>query len=396
MQKLSMFVGLLLFSCTQEPSATKLASSPSAWAIAPSDISIFLPVLSNNEIRDAIPYLDDTPDASGAALIPPGTFKKISKAYESRRVTFEAGRFKPVSIRIDPCSNSRDLASAVSMDQCIPQFRVVYQAIFSTSGQSPEWRAVDQNIHAIHRLTHEELTQILLKLEQLRLASAPKTATNNSLVPHPILAVEGNGPYLQGILELMNSYTGVSRLTELATMSVFDESGDLWAFAQFPVKDGVLTQNALEHVAPLENGKAPKLQDVIGSIGTFSSLSPKSTLSIMNAFTKSTPDSLYKNMLTLENPKLQSVSNTDCGSCHVAELRRLEIADGGQVTNLDVPEGYKNPRWNLGQGNKNKITIQMFGFSPLDTATVSQRVLSETAESMDWIMNNIPKPQSDR
>ena len=92
----------------------------------------------------------------------------------------------------------------------------------------------------------------------------------------------------------------------------------------------------------------------------------------------------------INNPRIHSVANTDCASCHIADIYIDELSKEG--VDLSSPQDrYQNDHWNLNTNHKKgAVDIQMRATLGAGYV-VSQRVINDTAESMDWIMKNVAR-----
>jgi hypothetical protein len=413
------FSGLLLLSalaangCVAGSGAEGDVSYGNATAQAPkldvNDVSLLFPIAWNANDRGQMLSLSDS--ATQGALLTKTMFDSafstiatqhplanspalaLAKPYEPWRV---------VAVRFDPCAPHTDNAKA-----CALQLRLVVQPIVDMNPDIARYfdkasvGALDYAMHLAFELPASDAAKAVAELRALK-ASSPVATTGRVLHVHPAMAQEGiAGGFAARLKKFILNFAGEKRLSKITVFGGNEPTtrgeGTRWAFSENIIAGGKLTPAAL-----LGCGAAKVQVFDSGNFETNAFLPiPTTQNSLDTYFTREMRTESFTNKTgplhskaerartSIENPGLQTIANTDCVSCHLAQVQSKGRPEGVAVADLQfkAPAG-KTVARSAFLADKGYV-FRMFGHVQTQLG-VAQRVINESAVTADYIDRTFP------
>jgi hypothetical protein len=325
-----------------------------------------------------------------------------------------------VAMRLDPCFGS--LAPDPQGVGCTAQIRLTFEEV-RPSGDDAGGTAFDSAMHVFYALTRDEFLSLARALVALRVERQGATVLG-PLAPNPIMVAEGlAGPMATGVKALILRYAGEQNLTRAAQISGASGLGDMWMFSAADVSDATAGTSSPSAIATLSNadaGLTPPFGDATGGVFAQNSgatlpskstdfsafLLPRTTgsddiLPIDTGSPSSVPaaaqQAAFDALVRVENPRDESPTTIDCGSCHFATPTEALVA--GPILGLDdtksrlsfAPDGKSVTLADMTPTfDTTSPVLSIHAFSYVGTRpTINQRVVNETAAVVEYL-NDLP------
>lgn len=363
-----------------------------AGPIGMNDASILFP-LENGDTE----LLTATSTGAKGAILPREIFDAVcapTTCADIPRLRYASLRV--VSVRLDPCAPS--MANVTSApEKCEPQIRLVLQPIANGS-------AADASIHAIYRVSAEDVSSLLSEVLTLR-GSAPVGWENAPLNVHPIMKKEGlSGAFAKGVMAAVLARVGQTALSRVARMDVTQGTASSWTFTAVdvgaaalltPVPIPVTPAVTFEQLANDAPGQiAAKNARILGLAGNaFSTVTPPEVIqplldqSDVTAPTHSEAErwAAYEAALRIENPRIHTNATVDCVSCHLASPLRMNVPPASGFGARPSSARYVPSSTEMTTlMNRNPTAFSFINFGYLINESISQRTVNETAEVVDY------------
>ncbi len=344
------------------------------------DVSVLLPYNEQPSLFDTSPTIESFV-SKDILLAIDKTLSDDDENMDELSVFFRNGNrefftYRLVSFRVDPCANK--IAIKGKLNKCRPEFRVVWQR--HTKGRK---QFEDNNIHAIHVLSKPEFSTVVDSLRAIKLSS-PLDTQALPLSPNPVIAKEGlESPYYKGMMDLVKTYARPDNLKEVAFLAETSQGGH-WPMLKLEINGSEAKAVAVPGTEKNEEGKPFFVQRMDGR----SELEDPLPLgkSAHNLFKVRGQDAaVVKNAFEIEKPSLHSAAETDCASCHRAELERSLVLENNP--GLELPKDiFSSSKWNLTNvsGARQAQSLQVFSYFVRDVR-IMPRTINETVEVVDYI-----------
>lgn len=341
------------------------------------DVSILFPYLVHRELFTLMPEVK--------SFLPEGSLTKIDETLRmndpeaDQQSTFarlgdnqEFFNYRLVSARLDPCANLRERST---VDDCQGELRLVWQKVL---GSKPEEFFFDDNVlHSIHALSRDQVRTVIKSLKTLKVVSRMDTL-DQPLLPNPTLVKQGlDTPYFRGLLALIRRHAKPANLKGLAFFANTSKTLGNWPMLRLNFDEGVATPELI----PGTNNAY--VQRMFGRLELSAPTPPAEIDS--KIFDAGQPAEVFASSFRLENPLLHSTQNTDCASCHRADLERSKAQK--LFPNYALPsDAYRNGNWDLSAkyGIGSPLSLQMFSYFD-NNVKIAPRVINTTAEICDLI-----------
>lgn len=347
------------------------------------DVSVLLPYNEQPKLYEVAPTIDGFVSREILLTIDKA-LSDDSPNTDELSVFFRRGErqfftYRMVSFRVDPCANI--ISVKKDLTACRPEFRVVWQR--HDKGRT---QFEDNNIHAIHVLTKTEFQGVVDTLRKLK-SGSPIDTQALPLSPNPVIAQEGlESPYYLGMMDLVKTYARPNNLKEVAFLAETSQGGH-WPMLKLEVNGEDAKAIVIPGTEKDEDGNALFVQRMDGR----SELDEPFPIgnAAHNLFRSRDNDAkTVKNAFAIEKPSLHSPAETDCASCHRAELERSFILE--RNPGLDIPKDvFTSRRWNLTNvsGRRQSQSLQVFSYFVRDVR-IMPRTINETAVVADFINAN--------
>jgi len=279
---------------------------------------------------------------------------------------------------------------------CERQIRVVFQPVVE-DGSGTSANPADAAIHAFYRLDDTAFTRLIKGLRALR-AYAAEQPVNAPLRISPTLSSQGiNGNYGKRLKFWITRFIGKSNLVRMTFTTREDARASTWKFGGFE-GDSVLPIAGISEptqVLSVTN------QEYYGFTATPMATTPVDITSVMTFSNAQTATAAqrkagFKAILQIENPKDFGADDVQCASCHVAQPAHLHLAEKFASELTDLSAAFTSPRTltppTAADGPympDNGQFVRAFGWTHYN-ASVTQRVINETADALDYIEQNFP------
>lgn len=368
---------------------------PVELQVGTNDVSILLPLPSSAAEIDAL--LPVSAAGVGGPLLPEAHFDAITVFADNPQENRAYDQWRIVAARIDPCFPTLALLDT-DPAACRRQLRLIAQPV----QVDPLLGVVaqDATIHLFFDQDAATFRELAAAFVALQTATTQADAT--PLTVHPTIAAEGlTGATQQALRDLITTYAGVARLTQLTFM---EGRGVAWEFGGMMIDaGGARTDIAIPGLAAADGNTRQTNGSDFNGIFDITPASAESTqLQAALAGTvvgdpkaggaqvelQAPVDDITAALqlsLDLDNPTTPFNPDTvDCISCHVAGRARARAAvlgfpsDGlAQFSNRrDLSLAW--PQANLGA----PTAMRMFGYNEQVTL-IGQRVVNESAAVAD-------------
>ncbi len=318
---------------------------------------------------------------------------ELAKPYEPWRV---------VAVRFDPCAAHTNNANA-----CTVQLRLVVQPVVDVTSDLARYfdkasvGALDYAMHLVFELPASEAVQAVAELRALKSSSSVATA-GRVLHVHPAMAKEGiGGEFALRLKKFVLTFAGEKRLSKVTVFGGDEPTsrgeGTRWAFSENVVAGGKLTPSAVpgcgtEKVQVFDSGNF--------ETNAFQPI-PTTTNALDLYFSPEFRGEFFTNKngplhikaerarVSVENPTSQTIANTDCVSCHLAQSQGKSRPVGVGIADVQfkAPPGKTLARSEY-LADKGYV-FRMFGHVQTQ-AGVAQRVINESALVADYIDRTFP------
>ncbi len=368
------------------------------------DVSYLLNIPNNNEASNSSMVGPFEIGKKGALVnyslydrLPP-----LDNAGNGQKTMFEKD-LKLISVRIDPCPNSKDLK------KCSPEVRLVWQpVVFDVDDQ--KWVASDASLHTFYKLTKNEFLNLAKELWSLKLENNI-LGFNTHLRPLEIHPAMKNQMVFNQFKNIILNNCGEKNLIKLTFMSLLTRNV-WWRFGGIELIKGkweIITiprinltfidifNSALEENPPKNNKGS--LMDGIFNILPENYPQDDNIFSLINNYERFNDERdlpVFKTKLSaidrFMNPKKTNPTNLDCASCHFADNAKFYAGERfEELKTFKSSDAYFNPdksKYNAENktlGNKGTRLVRAFGYF-YEFPSINQRVIHdsiETAEAMN-------------
>jgi hypothetical protein len=363
-------------SPTQPPPAE--APAPPLPALGMNDVSVLLPLPAS----PATPgYLKPKSAGERGELLPKAVFDAVPPFPVKPPQGLDFARMRAIAIRFDGCFPAPS--------GCEPQIRIVMQPI-SDQGES-----LDSALHLFYRLTEPELAEVVTRLRQLRVL-APEVADAPLDVHGAALAQGMEGPYAQGLNELVLAHAGEQNLSRMTFFLRAPPVNDVWFFGGFDRKNGAMEQLDIVGVGK-SNQRVILETKPDGFLYDFLPVETKpedTSLLLSSAKADASSEAEVKTALEafarIENPKKYGPDQLPCAGCHVgtAVADRAAAKLGGMTTIADAFTSARDLTIKS-DAPKTPASLRAFGWFK-KKPMISRRVVNETAGVVDDLEARFP------
>ena len=334
------------------------------------DLSVLFPLPQTLPNPNAIRPSDQ---GKLGAFVPDALLQKLPLLEPNLSLATQTTRLELVAVRFDP-----------------PQVRLIWQVfktVTNADGKSGSV-AFDTAVHSFYQVS--DTNGFISDLAETSALAQSNLQIDAPLTVHPTLMKKGfKSDYAQSLQHLISKWCGESNLFKLTFMVASGEHLH-WTFGGFTYANG-----------EIQTLQIPKIN--LTGVQTFSNSSPSAASFLggidvipdgqteLDAILKDSSnamavqsDSLEKahfTAVTLENPRLTDVDQTDCASCHVAQMVRLWVEDRtpsltSEFANVFTSSQY--PLTNVSADKDRSDNLRAFGYFA-DQPAVSQRTINDSA-----------------
>jgi hypothetical protein len=370
----------VISGCAKQTTDTQGIQTPANQWLMP-DVSVLFPAPKALPNANAI-----FPTTSGSlgALIPTSLIQSLPLLEPNITTTIQQTRLELVGVRFDP-----------------PQVRLVWQIFKSDVGADgrTEIVAYDTAVHAFYNLN--DSAAFTAELKNLNTLARPDLSIQNPLGVHPTLATKGwNSAYGSGLKALILKWCGEQNLYKMTFMAATGEHLR-WEFGGFNYLNGNVTPLTIPKInlAGIQKfiNSSPSAGEFKGGIDMVPAGQNEFDNFISDSGNSSftAPDKLglaHFTAITLENPQLAITDQTDCASCHVAQMTKNWTEGHNPALISDTRNLFTSSTYNLASNNENKMrsdNLRSFGWFA-GTPSISQRSINETAIVADRLTHATP------
>jgi hypothetical protein len=335
------------------------------------DVSVLFPIPNALPNPNAI-----HPQVTGSLgpLIPSSLISSLPLLEPHLSTDSQGNQLEIVSVRFDP-----------------PQVRLIFQ-IFKTVVESDgrtQVVAFDTAVHAFYNIG--DVTNFMSELKSVNAEARQDLSIQDSLDVHPSLSRYGlNGNYGRALKALVLKWCGEQNLFKLTFMAATGEHLR-WEFGGLNYNHGAISPLVIPKI---DIAGVQKFINSSPSAGEFAGggidLKPNGQNEFDALVANSadaqatTPQKLelaHFTSVTLENPLLSITDNTDCASCHVAQMTKIWTEGRLPGAASETQNIYTNTKFNLSNAHPNKMrtdNLRSFGWFA-GTPSVSQRTINDSA-----------------
>jgi hypothetical protein len=417
--KILPFLALALAACSSHPgdaSSAGESADTEQGAAQVNDVSILFP-LAKSQSELAAGYVPAAAQGAKGTVLPLTLVKDNGFVWPDDHQPVLAGgqlnqlrypELRVVSMRLDPCA--AHIGAITDGAACQAQMRLVLEDV-TMDAQAHLASAHDAALHAGYSLTRDELTAALKEVIALRVAQA-QSRDLGPLAPHPVMAEQGlGGAMAAGIRKIILEYCGEQNLARVTRLAVNGYDSPFhpqdWLFQGFNMVNGQRQNVSISALPPSTN--AEKLtpvshvqlrpNDVIPafdprgpSVDDISSLRDMTTA---NAASPDARQAALDSTLKIDSPAVHSFDTIDCASCHASQPFRVVIGEKGLSMSSTTNPNRFDPAKLVGAAAAASTftptdTANFHAFSyKLTTASISQRLVNETANVVAYVNPNI-------
>ncbi len=325
------------------------------------------------------------PADSGAKgpLLPADIYALAPPLVQRRDPAELYSHLRVVSARFDPCFP--DLAAAP--ENCEMQLRLVLQPLEAVAGVTT---TEDAALHLFYAIDWPSVHADLSALQNL----APESTAEGPLSIHPSLASQGlNGPYGQGLRELILTHAGTDNLIQMTFMRVKGFVLDQWDFGGFELvqRQPVAIVGVATATQTFVNVAGISDEDYVGRVAPepnpADNIIPAYDSLLFRRASAEVRQNVAVAVLRLEHPGRHHPKTVDCVSCHVANGAHLWLDRNYPELNLrQHPERYQSSL-NLALVTQvPRLTAPLRAFGYFDNkVAIAQRTVNETAAIAEFL-----------
>lgn len=377
--------------------------SLTSFALKPTDVGGYGVLLPKEKISLLDPFFTSLGDVTGALGSRDGLkflSNKGSFNYSSFYSYMEA-----MALRIVPCTSN---ALALNPD-CKHHIRIVWQLQPSKNYSSVSERLNQEAaLHAAYDITQSDLVVLIQKLKKLK-ASVEVPDVSGGLWVNPYLEQRRLGSaYAKELFTIFKSFIGEKRISQVTfTRYGWSEyvTEGTWYFSGINFING----KAKTMTIPRINAEIQFYTSTRSEQGAFWGLMSPVAPELKTFNRTWRDDNIIRNLTEdqimaggraaqrTQNPKFHDGENTDCASCHAAQPTRQWFGENFSWINLSKKfpdDEYQNQNQILKNAtpqfmndNGSAATIRQFGYVG-QNAFVSQRVINESADALDFILQS--------
>jgi hypothetical protein len=390
------------------------AAPTSDLALDVNDISFLFPIVNGKPVPEI--GMDLKGSSTAVDLFPQTAMDDMAKFEASKGVTSLAlgvgdrPNWRVVGFRVDPCVQQPTAADAAkrfpvpalkNLDTDIATCTLMIRLVVTPFVNGKD---VDAPVHLNYGLgagagMKASRDRIIAELQVLK-SQSPVSTSGVPLGPHPGLAKDEGGAFATAVRDFLANELSHGQLALAAAVGT--QAGDPWVFVIGPVDANKhWTPGAIKGFGVAAQGES----EVNAQMSFHGSHSiPAATVGQHNFVTSTNdlfngdPDPTALEMAQqVNNPRITTLFNTDCISCHSATERVIDKKVASSAGRFPVPKGVTGyveqrnaphvPPENEG-GPHGKFNFRAFGYFG-GQPTVSYRTANETAELVDHINRDL-------